>query len=211
MMRTRGWIAVALLTGLAVCCLRESTAADAGGNPEADPGPKQKADGPTTRPSEGAQAPSAAEKAMEQLRKRREAAPRIEPTNTSGIAPIQASVRPQVRSGAVDQAVMGVAPGARPPTLRREGEFVISRKGRVVATPDGGRTLFHFEADAESSPEAPMVLLQCRLLQNMEDIVHQRGDQAVFIITGQVFVYRGANYLLPTMFTLSIDKGNLRK
>ena len=56
-----------------------------------------------------------------------------------------------------------------------------------------------------------MFLLPCRLLQNMEQIVQRRGNQAVFIVTGQVFVYQGTNHLLLTMFTLAIDKGNLRK
>ena len=114
-------------------------------------------------------------------------------------------------SVAVERAVVGVAPGNRPPEFRREGEFVISRKGRIIALPGNNKWLFQFEADAELSPEAPMFLLPCRLLQNMEQIVQRRGNQAVFIVTGQVFVYQGTNHLLLTMFTLAIDKGNLRK
>jgi len=55
-----------------------------------------------------------------------------------------------------------------------------------------------------------MVLLPCRLLEHMEQIVHGRSDQVVFVATGQVFVYRGTNYLLPTMAVEQWDKGNLQ-
>jgi len=203
MQKTPRWISVAMIMVWAVGLPGRTEAADAV--------PDKKAEAPTTQPSQTAAEPSAAEKAMEQLRRRSQTAPVVERTESSGITPGPAAARPMIQSGALDRAVIGVAPGTRPPVLRREGEFVISRKGRVIGSPGGDKRLFHFEADAQASPEAPMFLLPCRLLQNIEDIVHQRGDQAVFIVTGQVFVYRGANHLLPTMFTLSINKGNLRK
>ena len=55
-----------------------------------------------------------------------------------------------------------------------------------------------------------MILQACQLLQTMEDIVQQRGDTVVFLISGQIHTYRGANYLLPTMMKLAIDQGNLQ-
>ena len=45
----------------------------------------------------------------------------------------------------------------------------------------------------------------------MEELISDRGDRIVFKLTGQVFVYRGSNYVLPTLFTLAIDKGNLQQ
>lgn len=111
----------------------------------------------------------------------------------------------------MERGVLGVAPGQEQPKLRREGEFVVNRRGRVVPSPNGRDTLFAFEADSDTASEPPMVLSPCQTLQNMEDIVRERGDKIVFILSGQVLVYRGVNYLLPTMMKLAIDRGNLEQ
>jgi hypothetical protein len=70
--------------------------------------------------------------------------------------------------------------------------------------------LFVFESDEKDAPEAPMILVPCQWLQSMEDIVRDRGERVVFKVSGQVLAYRGLNYLLPTMFTVDFDRGNLQ-
>jgi len=109
----------------------------------------------------------------------------------------------------VDPNVVGTAPGQPRPELRREGELVVNRRGRLTRSGDGVHSMFVFESDSRDNPEPPMMLMPCQLLQNMEDLVADRGDRIVFIITGQVFTYRGANYMLPTVMKLAIDRGNL--
>ena len=109
-----------------------------------------------------------------------------------------------------DANVIGSAPGAPAPKLRREGEFVLSRRGRLIKS-TSGQSMFSFDADGATASEAPMYLLPCRLLQSMEELVADQNDAVVFILSGQVFVYRGANYLLPTLMKPAIDKGNLKK
>ena len=147
---------------------------------------------------------SAAQQARDQLRARRRANPLIEPTvRPDGTAP-----KPP-QTGISDPAVLGVAPDAKAPPLRREGEFVITRRGRLIKAPDAVQVLFQFEADSADASEPPMIMLPCRQLEHMENMLENRGSQSVLIVTGQVFVYRGANYLLPTVFTLPFDKGNL--
>ena len=119
---------------------------------------------------------------------------------------------PAPTPGRIDQPdprIIGIAPGGSTPKLRREGEFVLSRKGRLIRA-EGGQLLFSFDADSDKSEEPPMILMPCRLLQNMEEMSQEHGDRTVFILSGQVFVYRGANYLLPTMMKPSIDRGNLK-
>jgi len=108
----------------------------------------------------------------------------------------------------IDPAVLGVAPGDPMPQLRREGEFMVNRRGRLLRSPEGYQ-LFVFEADGAGSPELPMIVQPSRLLQAMEEIVAERGDAVVFVISGQVHAYRGANYILPTMMKIAIRKGNL--
>jgi len=132
--------------------------------------------------------------------------PVIEPADQIGAG---TTVLPPARVES-DPRVLGTAPGLAQPKLRREGEFVINRRGRLAHGSEGGQPMFIFDADDTESPEPPMLLMPCQLLQNMESLVAERGDKSVFILSGQIFTYRGANYLLPTTMKLAIDKGNLQ-
>lgn len=109
----------------------------------------------------------------------------------------------------IDPEVLGVAPGEPQPTLRREGEFIVNRVGRLRRSSESGRMLFVFDADDKDSPEPPMILQACRLLETMENLVQERGGQVTFKISGQVHTYRGANYLLPTMMRLEMDQRSI--
>ncbi len=142
------------------------------------------------------------------MRHRREGAPVIEPTRSpdGSSPPPDVSVPPAPLE--IDPAIIGVAPGEDMPPLRREGEFIVNRRGRLIHAA-GGQQLFVFEADGKGSPELPMIIQPCRRLEDMERIVSQRGDDVVFILSGQVHTYRGANYLLPTMMKIAFPKGNL--
>ena len=152
-----------------------------------------------------AQDAGSGEEAMDEMMGQIEENPLIEPV----AEPDDATAPPRLKLD-VDPNIIGVAPGGEAPKLRREGESVIARRGRMVRHPDGAHMLFVFEADDQQSPEPPMILVPCQLLQNMEDITSERGDQVTFIITGQVLTYRNANYLLPTVMKLTVDRGNLR-
>lgn len=151
---------------------------------------------------------SDAAKAMEDLLGSREAAPVIEPIKKNAMEP-GADVISPATSIAIDPAVLGVAPGEDPPPLVREGEFIVNRRGRLIRSAESGHRLFVFEADARPTPELPMIMQACRLLEAMEDTVDRRGETTVFIVSGQVHAYRGANYLLPTMMKPAADSGNL--
>ena len=167
---------------------------------------------PASRPAEQGSAEDVMKNLIEQIRQN----PLIEPSQNS--TPSQdssgkpATLPPgsQPARVGVDPNVIGVAPGSPAPKLRREGEFVIARKGRLVRSPDGLHTLFVFEADSEKAPETPMAMVPCQMLQSMEELIGQRGDQLKFVLSGQILVYRGVNYLLPTMMTLAEDRGNLQ-
>ncbi|MBI1335710.1 MAG: hypothetical protein GC164_01960 [Phycisphaera sp.] len=138
----------------------------------------------------------------------------IEPQPTVEIDPKVLGPAPQVNAnaGPISPTTVGNNPAGNnnSPQLRRDGEFVISRRGRVIRTSTATQLMFAFDADGEQTPEPPMILMPCQMLQSMEDLVAQRGDRVVFILSGQVYAYRGANYLLPTMMKLAIDKGNIQ-
>ena len=80
--------------------------------------------------------------------------------------------------------------------LRAEGTFLVERRGSMIRLGRGER-VFVFHATDKGKRERPMVLLACQLLQQMEQMAE--GAPTVFVVTGQVFVYGGVNYLLPTL------------
>jgi hypothetical protein len=172
----------------------------------------------TTTTDKPAAADDDAARVMHDLVSQMKKNPLIEPTDAPASKQTDSAVNPDKTPGyqpvrvGVDPNIVGTAPGVKgkAPKLRREGEFVISRQGRLVRSDDGLHTLFVFDADAEKSPETPMALVPCQMLQSMEDLVGQRGEQIRFIVSGQILVYRGVNYLLPTMMTLAQDRGNLQ-
>lgn len=105
----------------------------------------------------------------------------------------------------------GIAPNVKPQKLRREGQFILSRRGRMVATGRAAQPWqFVFEADKNGMSDPPMYLMPCRYLEDMERIVKREGDAAVFLISGQIFVYHNANYLLPTVMRQVVKRGNLK-
>jgi len=109
-----------------------------------------------------------------------------------------ANLAPAIKVG-VDPRVLGLPPGMPAPELRREGDYVRMRRGRIVGSAEGDCAVFVFESDDEKAPLPPMVLVRCNVLQGMEDLVHKRGDRFLFTLSGQILQYRGVNYLLPTM------------
>ncbi len=152
---------------------------------------------------------AAAEQAMNDLLGSRQAAPVIEPVSEPRVEYPGLGAGASAASVDIDPAVLGIAPGEDPPPLRREGEFIVNRRGRLIRSTEGGHLLFVFESDTLNTPELPMVLQACQLLEAMEETVQRRGDTAVFILSGQIHSYRGANYLLPTMMKIAVDKSNL--
>lgn len=105
--------------------------------------------------------------------------------------------------------VSGTAPGAAE-RLMREGSFIITRRARMVPVgQDSSAWMILFESDTGADGAPPMYLMPCRMLEDMEAIVRDQGDAAKFIVSGEVFVYRGTNYFLPTLMKLAPDRGNL--
>lgn len=92
--------------------------------------------------------------------------------------------------------------------LLREGTFITNRRGRLTRG-TAGDILFTFDADARGKGEAPMSLLPCMNLASMEKVVDRGGDGITFTVSGQVFVYKGRNYLLPTLYQVNRRSGDV--
>ncbi len=115
---------------------------------------------------------------------------------------------------AVNQVTPGVSPlpwidpdrQAGPNKLLLEGTFVFERRGRLARSQLSGEWYFIYDADGHGFADPPMVLLPCMALQHMERIAELRGDSVVFIVSGEVKVYHGRNYLLPTGYLIDIAR-----
>jgi hypothetical protein len=92
-------------------------------------------------------------------------------------------------------------PTLKPPALLREGSFIVRRRGSMAKLPSG-EWAFIFHRDASGAAERPMVLVPCQTLQRMQQTAGDDPAQSTFAISGEVFSYRGVNYLLPTAAAL---------
>ncbi|MHB1156188.1 MAG: hypothetical protein ACYC26_05040 [Phycisphaerales bacterium] len=160
------------------------------------------ADSSSTDKSADTQQPSAEQVLNELLRKRAEN-PLIEPARPAEDT--------DARQSNANAASLGTAPNLAPGKLKREGSFILARRGRMVRAPGGATPwIFTFDADADGLQDPPMFLMPCQLLEDMEQVVEDHADRTNFLISGQVFVYHGANYLMPTLMKIAPDRGNLQ-
>ncbi|MEM8782272.1 MAG: hypothetical protein AAGE65_05375 [Planctomycetota bacterium] len=168
---------------------------------------------PVTVGSEPTMATNDAQRLMDAMADELDALAQENPSRGGSYGGISAPLDPgRVRTAqasppgaAVNPGTAGTASGE----LVREGEFVLNRVGRVVRSSDRREVLFAFEADGPGLAEAPMGILPSRLRTFMEDAVATRGDSAVFVVSGRVTQFRGANYLLPVSAKLRIDQDAL--
>ncbi len=107
----------------------------------------------------------------------------------------------------VDPDAAGDGPFAAAP--RQEGSYLIERRGRLVSQGRGRAVLFTFSADGVNADEPPMVLMPCRLLEELENDVRQRDTAPEFTVSGRVYAYRGVNHLLPTSYRTVPRRDNL--
>lgn len=183
----------------------EETAAD----PDADAAAEPEQDTPSDPDQE--EATPSADDVLKQLLEQKHASPIAEPTSTSedSETPDSAESAAPASRLASDPLLLGLDTDQPLAELKDEGEFIVARTGRLIRSADGSHALFVLDSDGPGAPEPPLILQACKLLETMEQTVKELGENVPFVITGQVFTYRGANYLLPTIVKREFDRGNL--
>ncbi|MHC5113588.1 MAG: hypothetical protein ACYTGP_04070 [Planctomycetota bacterium] len=92
--------------------------------------------------------------------------------------------------------VMAARPGRT--SVLREGSRIVRVPGRVQRNARG-EWVFEIHPDDTTSPGHRMTVLPCSHLGELEHMVSSApGFDLEFEMTGQMYVYRGRNYLLPT-------------
>ncbi|MBC7771524.1 MAG: hypothetical protein H7210_03400 [Pyrinomonadaceae bacterium] len=130
-------------------------------------------------------------------------------------APAPKTITPEARPGTGEQGRPRVDNPRSTPSgktkLYREGTFIVSRRGRVIRTP-GGEWQFAFDSGTSNAPaqEPSLVLMPCEKLMALEKVSEKHGEDVTFTMSGQVFVYNGRNYLLPTNFVINRQGGDVK-
>lgn len=122
------------------------------------------------------------------------------------VAPRVDPVRPE-QSGASVPGLEGQNFLVTRAPLRAEGTFLVRQPGSMVRLKTG-EWVFVFHRATEGAAERPMVLIPSGTLSRMERVAQERGEEATFLVTGQVFVYQQLNYLLPTAYTVEMERRN---
>jgi hypothetical protein len=116
----------------------------------------------------------------------------------AGAEPRPAAPEPTTDPDPTRPAALAPAPLAAG-TLLREGSFILRTKGSLHRDDGSGWWVFRIAPDDPHQQIGELTLLPCSLLENLEPLVESAPqERTVFDLTGQVFVYQGRNYLLPT-------------
>ncbi len=118
--------------------------------------------------------------------------------------PREAATRPAQR-----ETAQGAAPStpaaqtAKPSTpvgpLLREGSYLVEVRGTMRLNEATKWWQFTIDREDPKHPAYELALLPCQLMADMRRITEGMSrQQVVFETTGQVFVYRGRNFFLPT-------------
>ncbi len=104
--------------------------------------------------------------------------------------------RLESRLGAVPRSIDLEEAGPVSTAPIRSGIRFVDRRGHVSRDPESG--VWRFVPAGADSSVGVVVLLPCLELQRLERAARQRDVSAAMLVSGQVTVYRGRNYLLPT-------------
>jgi len=108
-------------------------------------------------------------------------------------------------NGSADPASASAAHAA---ASLQENAAVVNRRGKITRDRSGGWLLV-LDADASGLADPPLKLLPCMLLESIEDYARRMGNNSPIVITGQVFLYSGQNYLLPTVYRIPRESSRL--
>lgn len=91
--------------------------------------------------------------------------------------------------------------------LLSDSSFLKPRLGSIVRSVSGSLAfVIDNDVDEAAGAEAPMPIMPCQSLALIEELIDVYGADAPFILSGRVFLYRGQNFLLPSMVQMQLDR-----
>lgn len=175
----------------------------------ATPAPSSRSEAPATSMPDPINPGDSAQDIMRHLEESIGPAPghvAIRATGADG-AEYRGSTRASPRPTGAGSTTKGESAG-KASKLLQEGAAIISRRGQLTRDPSGGWR-FVFDADATGLVDPPVRLLPCLLLEELENFARHNGSGAAILISGQVYLYGGRNFLLPTVFRVPRERTNI--
>jgi hypothetical protein len=86
--------------------------------------------------------------------------------------------------------------------------FLTARRARVIRNAEGA-PMAVFDSGASGRTEGPMILMPCQNLTAIENAMDSGNESLTFTLTGEVHVYKGRRYLLPTMYQVNRPMDNV--
>jgi hypothetical protein len=104
----------------------------------------------------------------------------------------------------------GTEPAERGPApqLLREGSRVVDLRGRLEHDEASGGSKLVIEPSDARAPRHELILIPCALLEELDRMKSwARDERLVFRVSGEIFAYRGRNFLLMTHPPLLVEHG----
>ena len=80
-----------------------------------------------------------------------------------------------------------------------EGTLILRRPGRMIRNETGAWVIVFDHDDPSATDRVELIVEPCRLLMRMERIAMQTGDAGQLLVSGRIYTYKGAHYILPTL------------
>lgn len=130
------------------------------------------------------------------MRRDSEPARAVAPTSPIGPGGIGGAGQGWGSTGSIPNGPAAARPGVVPtPPLMAENTFVSSAGGRLVIGGTGER-YFVFDRDAKGRRLPAVVLMPNLNLGALERLADRQNDGSHLLVTGQIYAYRGRNYML---------------
>lgn len=160
-------------------------------------------DGPEETPPPSTDNPALTDRSLDEVMSQRTS----RPTPGEAIAPSRApEVSQVVPNTPADPSAIHLATGSilwtDAQTLMPEGTFLVRRAGEVVRLRTGGLA-FLPSATEDGSLEPAIALLPSESYSRLETLLGEEDRSLWVALTGEVFKYRGRNFVLPAVFAMT--------
>ncbi len=80
-----------------------------------------------------------------------------------------------------------------------EGTLILRRPGRMIRNASGAWAIVFDHDDPDAPDRIELIVEPCTMLMRMEQIAMQTGDAGKLLVSGRIYTYKGAHYILPTL------------
>jgi len=80
-----------------------------------------------------------------------------------------------------------------------EGTLILRRPSRMIRNSTGAWTIIFDHDNPNSTDAIDLIVEPCTMLMRLERIAMETGDAGQLLVSGRVYTYKGAHYILPTL------------